>query len=388
MLFKEIIGLEKTKEQLRKSHLKQRVAHSQLFSGPKGSGKLAMALAYARILNCESLAEKDSCGVCASCVQFRKLSHPDLHIIFPVIKTTTNKFPLSTENIGVFRKEFLKNPYLSLEDWNKAYKSEFLEKASDKKKESSIYSHQITEISKKISLKIFSAKYRIIMIWMPEKMNIQASNKFLKILEEPPAKTVILLITQQKERLLKTILSRLQEVNIKPYTIQETIDASFVEKSEEFLKFCRVSAGDMGEVLKYGSETFENNNTEHFIELMRVSFKSNFNKMSDWSEEISAKSRQEQISFLTYALDLVRQCLVYNYSNKGLVSTTNQEQEFLKNFAKFIHEQNSILIIDVLEDSIKNITRNANSKIILFNLSLDLAKLLKLKVKFAEHRLL
>ena len=201
MLFKEIVGLEKIKEQLVLSHKKNRVAHSQLFKGPKGSGKLALALAYARFLNCKNTEEMDSCNSCDSCIQFSKLSHPDLHIIFPVVKTTSNKFPQSSEYVEIWKKEFLKNPYLSFSNWNNTFRSEFLEKVSDKKKELSIYSHQITDINKKLSLKIFSAKYRVIIIWMPEKMNLQASNKFLKILEEPPKKTVLIFVAQDSSNL-------------------------------------------------------------------------------------------------------------------------------------------------------------------------------------------
>ena len=385
MLFKEIIGLEKIKEQLMLSHQKNRVAHSQLFKGPKGSGKLALALAYARFLNCKNTQDMDSCNSCDSCIQFSKLSHPDLHIIFPVVKTTSNKFPQSSEYVEIWKKEFLKNPYFSLSNWSNTFRSEFLEKVSDKKKELAIYSHQITDINRKLSLKIFSAKYRVIIIWMPEKMNLQASNKFLKILEEPPKKTVLIFVAQDSSNLLKTILSRLQATNIKPYTIQQTINIRNGEKTEEFLKFCRISSGDMGAVLNYNIDTIQDNDTENFIELMRISFKSNFSKISNWSDEISAKTRQDQVRFLTYCLDLIRECIIYNYSNHDLASTTNKEQEFLKNFAKFIHEQNSLLIIDLFEEAVKNIKRNANAKIIFFNLSLELVKLLKLKVKFAEN---
>ena len=298
MLFKEIIGLEKIKEQLMLSHQKNRVAHSQLFKGPKGSGKLALALAYARFLNCKNPQDMDSCNSCDSCIQFSKLSHPDLHIIFPVVKTTSNKFPQSSEYVEIWKKEFLKNPYFSLSNWSNTFRSEFLEKVSDKKKELSIYSHQITDINRKLSLKIFSAKYRVIIIWMPEKMNLQASNKFLKILEEPPKKTVLIFVAQDSSNLLKTILSRLQATNIKPYTIQQTINIRNGEKTEEFLKFCRISSGDMGAVLNYNIDTIEDNDTENFIELMRISFKSNFSKISNWSDEISAKTRQDQVKFL------------------------------------------------------------------------------------------
>ena len=175
MLFKEVIGLEKIKKELVYGVAKKRIAHAQLFNGPKGSGKLALAIAYARLNNCNSPKESDSCQECSSCLQFSKLAHPDLHILFPVIKTTNNNSPQSSDFVSKWTESALKNPYLSLKQWSDVYKEEFLEKLSDKKKEATIYSHQIKEINKKLSLKVFNAKYRVVLIWMPEKMNIQSS---------------------------------------------------------------------------------------------------------------------------------------------------------------------------------------------------------------------
>ena len=384
MLFKEVIGLEKIKKELVLSVVKKRVAHAQLFNGPKGSGKLALAIAYARFINCNSPTENDSCEECGSCLQFSKLSHPDFHILYPVIKTVKNNTPQSSDTVSKWTEYVLKNPYLSLNQWSDLYKEEFLEKSSDKKKGATIYSHQIKEINKKLSLKIFSAKYRVVLIWIPEKMNIQSSNKFLKLLEEPPKKTILLLVSEDKEGLIKTITSRVQTTNVKGYTAEETIEGSSHEKTDDFLNFCRLSSGNMGDVFNYNKVDNEEDKTENFIKLMRTSFGNNFSKMSEWSEYVSQKTRQQQIEFLQYSIDLIRECLIYNYSSNSLSKTTNVEKEFLKNFSQFINEENSILIFELFESSIQNISRNASSKIILFNLSLKLAKLLKLKSTFAQ----
>ena len=384
MLFKEVVGLEKTKKELVLSVVKKRVAHAQLFNGPKGSGKLALAIAYARFINCNSPKEDDSCQECSSCLQFSKLAHPDLHILYPVIKTANNNTPQSSDSVSRWAESVLKNPYLSLNQWSDVYKEEFLEKTSDKKKEATIYSHQIIEINKKLSLKIFSAKYRVVLIWIPEKMNIQSSNKFLKLLEEPPKETILLLVSEDKEGLIKTITSRVQLTIVKGYTVEETISSSYHEKTDDFLNFCRLSSGNMGEVLSYNQEDNKEDKTDSFIELMRISFKNNFSKMSEWSEYASQKTRQQQIEFLQYSIDLIRECLIYNYSSNSLSKTTTAEKEFLKNFSQFINEENSVLIFELFESSIQNIARNASSKIILFNLSLKLAKLLKLKSTFVQ----
>ena len=382
MLFKQVIGLEKIKKELVLSVVKKRVAHAQLFNGPKGSGKLALAIAYARFINCNSPKDNDSCEECSSCIQFSKLSHPDFHVLYPAIKTANNNTPQSSDTVSKWTESVLKNPYLSLNQWSDVYKEEFLEKLSDKKKEATIYSHQIKEINKKLSLKIFSAKYRVVLIWMPEKMNIQSSNKFLKLLEEPPKKTILLLVSEDKEVLIKTITSRVQVTSVKGYTVEETIGASPHEKTDDFLNFCRLSSGNMGGVFSYNKENSEEQKTDSFIKLMRTSFSNNFSKMSEWSEYASQKTRQQQIEFLQYSIDLIRECLIYNYSNSSLSKTTTAEKEFLKNFSQFVNEENSIMIFELFESSIQNIARNASSKIILFNLSLKLAKLLKLKSTF------
>ncbi len=378
MQFKDVLGLEKTKQKLQLSFQKKRIAHAQLFNGKKGSGKLALAVAYARLLNCTS-------EFCESCVKFSKLSHPDFHIIFPVIKTITNKTPNSIDFLNKWKDEFLKNPYFSLDDWMEVYKQQFLEKRSDKNKEPAIYSNQINEINRKLSLKIYSARYRIVLIWMPEKMNLQASNKFLKVLEEPPKKTIIILVSEDKSKLLNTIISRLQVLEIPSYSVAETVNGSGYEKTEEFLSFCKLSSGDMGRVLNYNLEKTETDNFLLFSDVMRSSYSKNYIKITELSERISEKTRKQQIDFLKYSLEFLRECLIFNYSKESLVLMSNKEKEFLKKFAQFVNSHNAIQIIEEFEFTIKNIARNANAKIVLFNLCIKLTTLLKLKSKFVEE---
>ena len=257
MRFSEVIGLEETKEELGVGIAKNRIAHAQLFYGSKGSGKLALSLAYARTINCLSPEKNDSCNNCSSCLKFSKLIHPDLHIIFPIIRTSSTDNKTSDDFVGDWREQFLKNPYLSLSKWLIHYKEKFLEKTSDKKKEAVIYSHQIKELSRKLTLKIFEAKYRVVIIWMPEKMNIKAANKFLKVLEEPPNKTILLLVSEDKGSIINTILSRLQHTRTPNYTVNDTIENSKTQKTESFLNFSRLSNGNMGKVLSYTEETLQ-----------------------------------------------------------------------------------------------------------------------------------
>ena len=385
MRFSEVIGLEKTKEELIKGIKHNRTAHAQLFYGSKGSGQLALAVAYARRLNCQCTEKKNSCNNCPSSLKFSKLIHPDLHIIFPIIRTSSTDNKTSDDFICDWREQFLKNPYFSLSNWLSHYKEKFLEKIADKKKEAIIYSHQIKELNRKLTLKVYEAKYRVVIIWMPEKMNIKAANKFLKLLEEPPNKTILLLVSEDKGLIIDTILSRLQQTRIPNYTVSDTIENSKTQKSESFLNFCRLSNGNMGKVLSYSDEALPSFFLEEFKVLNRLCFKNNFSEISAWCDEISSKTRQQQRDFLSYCLTIFRECLVYNFSDKSINLLTNEEKKFLENFAKFVHEKNSIPITNLFDGAIKKVKRNANSKIIFFQLALELSDLLKLKRKFVNQ---
>ena len=382
MRFSEVIGLQRTKEELGRGIACNRIAHAQLFHGPKGSGKLALAVAYARRLNCQSTDKNDYCNNCPSCLKFSKLVHPDLHLLIPIIRTSSTDNKTSDDFIGDWREQFLKNPYFSLSKWLSYYKEKFLEKTSDKKKEAVIYSHQIKELNRKLTLKIFEAKYRVVIIWMPEKMNIKAANKFLKLLEEPPNKTILLLASEDKGSIIDTILSRLQQTRIPNYTVNDTIENSKAKKSESFLNFCRLSSGNMGKVLSYTEDVLPVSFFEEFKVLNRLCFKNNFSEISDWCDAISLKNREQQRDFLVYCLTIFRECLVYNFSDQSINLLTIEEKRFLENFAKFVHQENSVSIISLFESAIKKIKRNANSKIIFFQLALELSDLLKLKRKF------
>ena len=383
MLLSEILGLEKIKKELMSSYSQNRIAHAQLFNGPKGSGKLAIALAYAQLINCEFYKKNDSCGTCSSCLKYLKIAHPDLHIIYPVIKKSSTDKPTSDDFISLWRQNILSNPYQSLDKWMGSYKEMFIEKVSNKKKEGVIYAHQIKELNRKLSLKIYEAKNRVVIIWMPEKMNVKAANKFLKILEEPPLRTILLLVSENKTSLLTTVLSRLQIIDIPRYTVNETISFFSDNKTSGFLNHCKRSNGDLGNLYNY-NEDLENqdNFIENFSSLMRVCFKNNIVEISSWVDQVSVKTRENQIKIISYSISLMRECIIYNFSDKKINNLSEKEAKFIKNFSSYIHEENSLHIISIFESIIKNIQRNANSKIILFDMSLRLVKLLKLKRKF------
>ena len=216
MLFKEIPGNSLVKKQLVATITQNRVSHAQLFSGNSGSAKLALAFAYARYLNCHNKSNEDSCATCPSCIKYNTLSHPDLHLVFPVLSINGIKKVVSDNFTKEWRQEVLNNPYLNLHNWFDVFSSE-----NKTGKTGYIYTQESDNLHKKLSLKHYESEYRVVIIWIPEKMQTVTSNKLLKLLEEPPQKTIFLLVSENSELLLKTILSRLQILKIKNYSAKE-----------------------------------------------------------------------------------------------------------------------------------------------------------------------
>ena len=206
MQFKEVIGHRPTKELLIQLSQEHRVPHAIMLIGPPGNGKLALALAFAQYINCKSKLEADSCGVCSSCVKYKKLIHPDLHFTFPVIKTSSLTKPTSVDYMPKWREYFISNPYPSYERWNQTI--------AEENKQGMIYVDEAAEIIQKLNKKAYEADYKVSLIWLPETMNPTCANKILKILEEPPANTLFILVTEEEQRLLSTIRSRCQTIRL------------------------------------------------------------------------------------------------------------------------------------------------------------------------------
>ncbi len=337
------------KEDLVSTVHKKRVSHSQILFGPKGCEKLALTLAYAQFLNCENREEKDSCNVCSACIKYNKLIHPDLHIVIPVIKSKKDKKPISENVINFWREEVFKDSKIDLFKW-----SSKLNEINKTNKKLEIYTEEVNELQKKLSLKRFEGKYKVIVFWMPEKTNLQASNKLLKILEEPPEKTIFLMVSENIEELLPTVLSRLQKTRVKN------------EKNEMLLQ-SKIDQED------------EKQNLELFKEWMRVCYGGNIIKLNDLLDIISKLDRQRQERFLTYSIKMIRQSIVYNFSIKSLISNDGDELIFLTNFAKYINKKNVKKIVDKIEMLVGNIKRNANMKTSFYDASLNLMKLIKQK---------
>lgn len=383
MLFREIIGQEEVKHQLRTSVREGRIPHAQLFAGISGIGKLQLALAYAQYLNCRHRTEEDSCGTCPTCLQFEKLQHPDLHFVFPIVKTdsadTCNDF------LEPWREIVLKTPYFDLEDWHKALGVET--------KQSMIYEKESGEILRKLSLKPYGDGYKVMIIWQPEKMNAFSANKLLKILEEPPVQTVFLLVSEHPEQLLSTIQSRVQTIRV-PRLETETIEEALRKKGVDATQakdIARIANGSYLTALKKADESEENQQELHdFIALFRDAYTvgvlkdpikkyESLKRLRQWSLDMAdAKvGRERQKHFLQYAQQQVRENYIRNIGQPDLNYQMEGEREFSNKFAPFIHNGNVEAIMNQLDLAERQIEQNGNAKIIFFDLCLQMIVLIK-----------
>ena len=371
MQFKDIIGQEGVKAQLRASVREGRVPHAQLFAGPSGVGKLQLALAYAQYLNCPNRNEEDSCGVCPTCLQYKKLQHPDLHFAFPIVKS--DQGDVCDDYLKSFRDIILTKSYFDMEDWHRAMGVE--------NKQSLIYEKESSEILRKLSLKSFGEGYKVMIIWQPEKMNSICANKILKLLEEPPERTVFLLVGEQPEQLLSTILSRVQQVRIPRLTEQELVSNGVRPD------LAHIASGSYLAAIRLTESSEETNQMlEDFMALMRrawcVGHNKDYNALRElraWSLEMAdAKvGREKQKLFLQYAQQQVRENYIYNLSCHEMNYQTTKEAEFSKKFAPFIHSGNVEKIMNELSLAEQQITQNGNAKIIFFDLCLQMIVLIK-----------
>ncbi|MBL7890577.1 MAG: DNA polymerase III subunit delta' [Bacteroidia bacterium] len=370
MLFHEIIGQQAVKERLVRSVKEGRISHAQLFLGPEGNGSLALAMAYAQYISCKDKKEDDACGVCPSCIKYNKLIHPDLHFVYPV--ALSKDVRTSTDVIAKFREAFLDNPYISLFKW--------FEQLDAENKQAVIGVEESGEILRKLSLTTYEAEYKIMVIWQAEKMNQAAANKLLKILEEPPDKTLFLLVCESEDQLLRTIVSRTQLIKIPKIADQDMLKA-LVEKNglspEDAEKTAHLADGSYAEALLLINEN-ENaaQNLLSFQKLMRASLKFDARAVISWIDEVSAAGRERQKNFINYSLHIIRESMIINYGDPVLTKLGKDEQDFVRKFAPFIHSNNIERFTEELNKAYYHMERNANPKILFMDLAFKFNELL------------
>lgn len=382
MQFSEILGQEYIKSHLTKSASLGRIPHAQLFVGPEGSGTLPMAIAYAQYILCnntngENNGENESCNL-----KFDKLSHPDLHFVYPTVATEDVKTkPKSIDFIGDWRAFVTQNPYGSLFDWYSVL--------GVNNKQGEIRVDDAQEILKTLSLKSYEGGYKIMIVWMADKMNTPASNKLLKLLEEPPEKTIFILITEQEEDLIQTIRSRCQVLHfggLPENTIAEALVAQKQIDPKLAATIAHQAQGNFNKALHLlqnddDSYPFD----EWFVTWVRAAFKAKGNAAAiqdliQWSDEVAGLGRETQKKFLSFCVEMFRQALLLNYESPSLVYLEPNVEKFqLANFAPFVNGNNIQEIFKELSDAMYHIERNGNAKIILTDLSIKLTRLIHKK---------
>lgn len=397
MKFSDITGQEDIKQRLRQTVSDQRISHAQLFLGPEGSGKLAMALAYAQYINCRQRTADDSCGECPSCRKYTRLIHPDLHFIYPINKTKEqDDKKVTSKDFLVYWREFLQNYdyYVSLPDW--------FETIGIEKKQGIINTDEADAINRTLAYKAYEAEYKVMIMWMVEKLNIPSANKILKNLEEPPDKTLFLLIAEEAEEIIPTILSRTQLIRFQRLSdanIEEALLKNVEIQPEYARKISLLADGNYHEALnryerhKADIEDADEEEECDYLELIRFRLFRDWmracytisNQLKDYekltgiiTEIIDDGSREKLKETLSYALNMFHVCLQYNVGNTQAVRFDGEELDFIKGFSKFIHPYNIDRFEEEFNTAIFHIERNATPNIVITHLSLIISQILRI----------
>jgi DNA polymerase III, gamma/tau subunits len=373
MFFRDIIGQKEVKKRLIDSVNKGFVPHAQLLCENGGAGAYPLAMAYARYLNCSDRGEHDACGHCQSCLKYNEFAHPDLHFVFPIVSNKSRKKEVCDDYITDWRMCLKAHTYFNMENW--------LEYMDAGNTQPLIYSKESDEIVRKLNLRIYEAEYRILLIWLPEKLHSTCANKLLKIIEEPPAKTVILMVSEQPDLVLGTIQSRSQRINVRPIDADSIAsamvqqygllpdDARHIAHLSEGSYIKAVEAISIGEENKYFLDLFKS--------MMRNSWARNVKGMKMMADDIATMGRERQKNFLSYCQHLIRENFIYRFQEPELNYMNMDESGFATKFSPFVNERN---VYDVMEEIGKaeyHISQNVNAKMVFFDLSLRLTVLLK-----------
>lgn len=366
--YNDIIGQEEVKQILREQIVSGKIPHAQLFYGPEGVGKMAMALSFASTLLCQHPVNGQPCGQCTSCKMMEQLEHPDLHFVFPVLQSKE----VSDQYLEKFRAMLLESPYFDLQEWH--------ERLRVTTQQPKIFVSESERILNKISLTSQQGGYKVMIIYQPERMMAQAANKLLKILEEPTPRTVFLLVSDAPEQLLTTIVSRTQRISFRPLTTDE-IRTALIERNalgeEDALRIARLSGGSYTRALQ---QIHIDEDTALFFDLfallMRLAYQRKIKELSDWSDQIATWGRERQKHFLEYCQHMVRENFIYNFRDGRLNYMSQKEQDFAVNFARFINERNVYGLMQEFQDAQRDIAQNGNAKMVFFDLTMKVIILL------------
>lgn len=373
MYFHDIIGQDELKARLTETARRGIVPHAQLFAGRSGTGTFPLALAYARYLNCTHRSDTDACGYCRSCLQFNELAHPDLHFVFPIVSDKKHKKTVCDDYLDEWRALLRERTYFDIDLW-----LDYMETSG---KQALIYAEESDQIIRKTSLRIYEAEYRILLVWMPERMHAACANKLLKLIEEPPARTVILLVSDAPDRILGTILSRAQRLDVRPI-MPDALARALEQRNglppDEAQRIAHLAHGDLlaAERLRSDDE-HQRLYLDFFIRTMRNAWARNVREMKHTADELAALTRERQRAYLAYCQHLIRENFVRRFHSDDLNYLRPDEAAFSARFSPFVNERNVFDLIGEFSDAERHIAQNGSAKMIFFDLSLRITVLIK-----------
>ncbi|MGM0532697.1 MAG: ATP-binding protein [Bacteroidota bacterium] len=348
----------------------ERISHAQLFSGIPGSGPLPLALAFAQYVNCQNPGAADACGVCSECKKMSRLVHPDLHFVFPVVKRKNRK-AISEVYMDEWRQFLSQKSYFTEQEWFGFLDTE--------KAQGMIYTDESPEIIKKLSFKNYEGKYKIMIVWRPEKMHNSAANRLLKILEEPPPMTLFLLVSESPASILPTILSRTQQLKVPGIDDESMVGGlkkHFGVSDEEARAATRASQGDFIKAREFLDNSEEKQLFyDKFSSFMRFSYRRNFEKIIEWVDELASMPREQIKSYLEYSIRTLRESYMANFSIKELVFDAPHEHKFISDFSRFVHEGNVEQMVEEYSLALSHIEHNGNMKLVLFDMAVNISSI-------------
>ena len=373
MNWKDIIGQEEVKTHLMRLLGENKLPHAIMFCGPKGAGKLPLALAFAQALLCQHPTEEGACGLCSDCQMTSLWAHPDLHFSFPVYKGKSSDKPVSDDFLQEWREQIGRTPYFDTEEW--------LEDIGAENQQIVIYVQESDNLQRKLALKSSQGGRKVVVVWLPERMNEQTGNKLLKLIEEPPVGTHFLLVSQEPDLVLGTIQSRVQRINV-PALPEEVISEALQERhhlpEEDAKLLAHIAQGSYTEALKRMQHDSEQKQFfELFVTLMRHSYGRRIKEMQQWALVVSELGRERQKRMLEYFQQQLRENYIYNFHQKEINYLGREEENFSTRFAPFINERNVVGIMNELSDAQRDISQNVNAKMVFFDLALKMIVLLK-----------
>lgn len=372
----EIIGQQEAWERLMQMVHEDRLPHAMMLCGAQGSGKMALALAFANYLLCRNHTQGDeACEVCPQCKMLKKWEHPDLHFSFPTIKLPSmgsDHKPVSDDFIREWHEMLESGPYFSMDQWMTAIGAE--------NQQAIITAGESDDLVRKLSLKSSQGGYKISIIWLPERMNIECANKLLKLIEEPPQGTIFIMVCEEPDKLLETIRSRTQRIDVRRIS-SESIAVALQQKhglgAESSMRLARLANGSWLKAVRELENDSENDDfLADYQQLMRLAYQRNVRNLKKWSEHMQTYGREKQKRFMDYFMRLTRENFMYNFGNPDLNYMSEKEEEFATKFARFINENNVIAMTEMAEKIQRDIKQNANAKIVFFDMALRMIMML------------